>query len=123
MNILKVGKLLTNTYLGNVVEKLRIAEIYAKENSEYESNVNILKEIQPVKIPASDIEVKLGATWIPEEYITQFIKEKFKLEGKDIETTYQRTLGKWLLDSHSYCSNIEVNNIYGTPRINALELT
>lgn len=123
MNILKAGKLLTNTYLGNVVEKLRIAEIYAKENSEYESNVNILKEIQPVKIPASDIEVKLGATWIPEEYITQFIKEKFKLEGKDIETTYQRTLGKWLLDTHSYCSNIEVNNIYGTPRINALELT
>ena len=47
MNILKAGKLLTNTYLGNVVEKLRIAEIYAKENSEYESNVNILKEIQP----------------------------------------------------------------------------
>ena len=123
MNIQKAGKLLTNTYLGNIVEKLRIAEIYAKENNEYESNVSILKEIQPVKIPASDIEVKLGATWIPEEYITQFIKEKFRLEEKDIETTYQRTLGKWLLDVRSYCNNIEVNNIYGTSRVNALELT
>lgn len=122
MNQLKAGKLLTNIYLGNVVEKLRLAELYAKENHEYEENVNILKEIQPVKIPASDIEVKLGATWIPEEYITQFIKEQFKLED-DIEVTYQKTLGTWLLDVRRYYNNIEINNIYGTSRVNALKLT
>ena len=83
----------------------------------------ILKEIQPARIPASDIEVKLGATWIPEEYITQFIKEKFKLEDEDISVFYQKTLGKWVFDVRGYCSNVEVNTIYGTNEVNALDLT
>lgn len=60
MKILQIGKLLTNIYLGNVVEKLQIAERYAKEDSQYEENVQMLKEIQPARIPASDYEVKLG---------------------------------------------------------------
>ena len=123
MKIWQDGKLLTNTYLGNVVEKLRIAERYAQEDNRYEENVSILKEIQPARIPASDIEVKLGATWIPEEYITQFIKEKFKLEDKEISTIYQKNLGKWFLDIRGYCSNVEVNTIYGTNDVNALDLT
>ncbi len=108
---------------GNVVEKLHLAELYAKENSEYEENIFALKEIQPVKIPASDIEVKMGATWIPEEYITQFIKEKFKLEEKEIETVYQKNLGKWILDVRGYCNNVEINEIYGTRSADALQLT
>lgn len=83
----------------------------------------MLKEIQPARIPASDIEVKLGATWIPEEYITQFIQEKFKLEDKDITTIYQKNLSKWFLDIRGYCNNVEVNTIYGTDYINALDLT
>ena len=122
MKILQVGKLLTNIYLGNVVEKLRIAERYAQEDEQYEENVTMLKEIQPARILASDIEVKLGATWIPEEYITQFIQEKFKLEDKDITTIYQRNLSKWFLDVRGYCNNVEINTIYGTDDVNALDL-
>lgn len=83
----------------------------------------MLKEIQPARIPASDIEVKLGATWIPEEYITQFIQEKFKLEDEDITIIYQKNLGKWFLNIRGYCSNVEVNTIYGTDDVNALDLT
>lgn len=83
----------------------------------------MLKEIQPARIPASDIEVKLGATWIPEEYITDFIKEKFKLQDKEISAVYQRTLGKWFFDTRDYCNNVEVNTIYGTDDVNALDLT
>lgn len=122
MKILQVGKLLTNIYLGNVVEKLRIAKRYAQEDEQYEENVTMLKEIQPARILASDIEVKLGATWIPEEYITQFIQEKFKLEDKDITTIYQRNLSKWFLDVRGYCNNVEINTIYGTDDVNALDL-
>lgn len=118
-----VGKLLTNIYLGNVVEKLRIAELYDKEDEQYKENIFSLKEVQPSRISASDIEVKLGTTWIPEEYITQFIKEKFKLEDREISAIYQKNLSKWFLDIRSYCNNVEINTIYGIPRVNALELT
>ena len=118
-----VGKLPINIYHGNVVEKLRIAELHAKQDERYEENVFSLKEVQPARIPASDIEVKLGATWIPEEYITQFIKEKFKLEEKEISAVYQKNLSKWFLDIRSYCNNVEINTIFGTTRVNALDLT
>ena len=123
MQIMMDGKLLTNTYLGNVVEKLHIAERYVTMDSRYEENVEILKEIQPIRVPASDIEVKLGATWIPEEYITQFVKEKFKLENKDITIFYQKNLEKWFLEKNDYCNNVEINDIYGTSDIDALDLT
>ena len=120
---MQAGKLLTNTYLGDVVEKLNIAEKYATEDSRYYENVEILKEIQPVRVPASDIEVKLGATWIPEEYITQFVKEKFRLMNKDITIFYQKNLEKWFLETKDYVDNVEINDIYGTVDANALELT
>lgn len=111
---------------GNVVEKLEQAERYAQEDRKYEENVDILKEVQPVRIPASDIEVKLGATWIPEEYISQFIKEKFNLENEDISVFYQKSLNKWFLqteNSSQYYDSVELNNIFGTPDVNALDLT
>ena len=107
---------------GDVVEKLRIAELYAKENEEYGENVFILKEIQPAKIPASEIEVKLGSTWIPEEYIKQFISEKFKIEKDYIDVIYQKNLCKWILNINRYCNNIEITDIFGTSRVNALTL-
>jgi len=125
MKIILVGKQQTNIYLGNVVEKLEIAERYAQEYPMYNENVEILREVQPVKIPASDIEVKLGATWIPEQYITQFIKEKFNLQNEEIEVFYQKSLSKWFLEAeYNYkYNNVEVDTIYGTERVNALELT
>ncbi len=111
---------------GNVVEKLEQAERYAQEDRKYEENVDILKEVQPARIPASDIEVKLGATWIPEEYISQFIKEKFNLENEDISVFYQKSLNKWFLETENSSKDyntVEINNIYGTEDVNALDLT
>lgn len=83
----------------------------------------MLKEIQPARIPASDIEIKLGATWIPEEYINQFIQEKFKVDENDVSVIYQKNLGKWFFNKRAYCNNVEINTIYGTNDITALELT
>ena len=108
---------------GDVVEKLRVAEKYAEQDSRYEENVIMLKEVQPARISASDIEVKLGTTWIPEEYIKQFMEEKFKLEKDAVTVIYQKTLEKWFIEINSYCNNIEINNIYGTEFANAIRLT
>ncbi|MBQ2917089.1 MAG: hypothetical protein IJE59_02805 [Clostridia bacterium] len=111
---------------GNVVEKLKQAQYYAEEDRRYKENIDMLMEVQPVRIPASDIEVKLGATWIPEEYITQFIKEKFNLENEEISVFYQKSLSKWFLETENGSkdyNNVEVNNIYGTEDVNALDLT
>ncbi len=111
---------------GNVVEKLNQAEFYAKEDRQYEENIDILKEVQPVRIPASDIEVKLGATWIPEEYISQFIKETFNLRNEEISVFYQKSLSKWFLETKyptEYYTTVEINDIYGTHDVNALDLT
>ena len=107
---------------GNVVEKLRIAELYAQNDEKYEENVIMLKEVQPARISASDIEVKLGSTWIPEEYIQQFIEHLFNLEENDISVNYEKVLGQWFVDTNRYCSNVEINNIYGTEDVNALKL-
>ena len=110
---------------GDVVRKLELAEIYAKEDAQYEENVEMLREVQPIRIPASDIEVKLGATWIPKEYIIQFIKEKFNLENEEINLFYNQNLGKWFLEVENsmwYYDNVEVKDIYGTRDVNALDL-
>src|SRR5699024_148964 len=60
---------------GNVREKLKIAEEFAKEDSSFNINVEKLKEVIPKDLRASEIGVKLGSTWIPPEIIRQFIFE------------------------------------------------
>jgi len=113
---------------GFVVDKLAQAEAFAKENNMYLDNVKALKEVQPPKLEASDIEINLGATWIPEEYITQFAKETLKIPEKyyysRFETTikYNKSLSKWLVENKSYNSNIENTQIYGTRRIEGIDL-
>lgn len=112
---------------GYVIDKLNIAENFAKENELYFENVVALKQVQPVKLEAEDIEIRLGATWIPEEYITEFAKEKFKVDEPfysryDMEIKYNSQLSKWLIEHKPYVNNIESNELYGTKRIKALDL-
>ena len=97
---------------GFVVDKLAQAEAFAKENNMYLDNVKALKEVQPPKLEASDIEINLGATWIPEEYITQFAKETLKIKDSyyaryDMEITYNKNLAKWIVENKGWNSNIE----------------
>lgn len=112
---------------GYVVDKLVQAEAFSKENDMYLENVRALKEVQPVKLEASDIEVNLGATWIPAEYITQFAKETLKVPDSyygryDMEISYNKKLSKWFVENKTYNNNIENTQIYGTKRITGIDL-
>ena len=112
---------------GYVVDKLAQAEAFSKENDMYLENVKALKEVQPVKLEASDIEVNLGATWIPAEYITQFAKEILKVPDSyysryDMEISYNKKLSKWFVENKTYNNNIENTQIYGTKRITGIDL-
>lgn len=111
---------------GYVIDKLAVAEAKAKENEIYLDNVIALRKAQPVRLEASDIEVRLGATWIPTHYIEEFAKQKFKIQesyyGRGMSIKYNSYLSKWIIENKPYTSNIEVNEIFGTKRINAIEL-
>lgn len=107
---------------GDVVEKLSIAEAKAEENLMYLDNVMALREVQPVRLEASDIQVKLGTTWIPEYYVEQFAKEKFNLYDDDIVIKYNQYLSKWIIEKKPYYTNIEMNEIFGTKRVNAIDV-
>lgn len=111
---------------GYVIDKLAVAEAKAKDNEMYLDNVIALRKAQPVRLEASDIEVRLGATWIPTHYIEEFAKQKFKIQesyyGRGMSIKYNSYLSKWIIENKPYTSNIEVNEIFGTKRINAIEL-
>ena len=71
-------RLPSDEYLsGNVREKLQIAKQFAGNHPEYMVNVQYLEQVQPKDLDASEIEARLGATWISENYITQFMAETF----------------------------------------------
>lgn len=111
---------------GYVVDKLAQAEALAKENDMYLENVRALKEVQPPKLEAGDIEINLGATWIPEEYITQFAKETLKIKDShyaryNMEIKYNKSLSKWLVENKSWNGNVENTQIYGTKRIDGID--
>lgn len=84
---------------GNVREKLGIAERFAENHPEYEGNVQYLKKVQPKDLDASEIEVRLGATWVDTEYITQFMGETFHTPGyylgSKIDVRYAAVNGQW----------------------------
>ena len=84
---------------GNVREKLRVAREFAQNQPEYQVNVTALERVQPKDLDASEIEVRLGATWVDPEYITQFMGETFKTPwyylGKEIDVRYAEVNGQW----------------------------
>lgn len=112
---------------GDVVEKLAIAEAKENENVMYIENVMALRKVQPARLEASDIEVRLGATWIPTYYIEEFARQKFKIDEleyrrNDMTIKYNAYLSKWIIENKPYMTNIEMNEIFGTKRINAIDL-
>ena len=113
---------------GNVREKLRVAKRYAENNPEYAPNVTGLEEVQPKDLDASEIEVRLGAAWVEDTYVTQFMGELFQTPenylGKSINVKYSKETGRWhisgkKLDSHG---NSLATSTYGTDRANAYRL-
>ena len=60
---------------GNVRQKLLIAKMFAEDNPEYQENVEALEAAQPEQLKATEIDVRLGSTWVPPQYIEQFTHE------------------------------------------------
>ena len=111
---------------GNVREKLKIAESQLAEHPEYKINVDKLKEVVPQDLNASEIGVKLGATWIPPEVIRQFIFELLdtpRYNQWDIKVKYSNITAEWYIENKSSDrDNVKAYSVYGTPRINAYKI-
>lgn len=112
---------------GNVREKLETARTFVKNHPEYAINVQALEQVQPKDLDASEIEVRLGATWIEPAYITQFMGELFGtpdyLLGRQIEVKYAPVNGQWNVSGkNADYRNPRVTAAYGTQRANAYRL-
>lgn len=111
---------------GNVREKLKIAEEFAKEDPRFNINVEKLKEVIPEDLTASEIGVKLGSTWIPPEIVRQFIFELLetpRYNQWDIKVKYSNITAEWYIDGKSVDrDNVKAYSTYGTPRINAYKI-
>ena len=112
---------------GNVREKLREAEAAAESDAAFNINVEALRAAQPHELTASEIDVRLGATWIEPQYIRQFIDETFKPSfwaSQNIKVHYSPVTGEWRIDGKSAAGVSDVNayNTYGTQRMNAYKI-
>ena len=112
---------------GNVRQKLREAEIAAEADQSYSVNVDALRAAQPQELTASEIDVRLGATWIEPQYIKQFIDETFKpafWASQNIKVHYLSITGEWRVEGKSAVGANDVNayNTYGTQRMNAYKI-
>ena len=111
---------------GNVRRKL--AEVRGKAESEpqYLPNVEALEKVQPVDLTASEISVRLGATWLNPEYIRQFIFETLDTPRRarwDIKVHYSRITGEWRIEGKSKDSyNVKAYSTYGTSRASAYDI-
>lgn len=80
-------------------EKLQIAKQFAEDHPEYQVNVQYLEQVQPKDLDASEIEARLGATWISEDYITRFMAETFHTPryyvGSKVKVQYAEVTGQW----------------------------
>ena len=113
---------------GNVREKLQIAKQFAEDHLEYQVNVQYLEQVQPKDLDASEIEARLGATWISEDYITRFMAETFHTPryyvGSKVKVQYAEVTGQWNVMGKNVDSygNALVTSTYGTQRANAYRL-
>lgn len=111
---------------GNIREKLKIAKEFAQNNQEYETNVKALENVKIKDLSASEISVRLGATWIPTKYIEQFIYELLETpvyNRSEIRVNYSNYTSDWSISGKSIdWRNTRANTTYGTKRINAYHI-
>ena len=112
---------------GNVREKLKIAREHARKSpEEYSVNVAALEKVQPVDLTASEISLRLGSTWIPPEYIRNFMFDLLDTPTymkPNIKVHYSAYTGAWNVEGKSYDrTSIKAYTTYGTSRINAYKI-
>lgn len=109
---------------GNVRKKLRQAQKAAEQDSAYQINVKALEAAQPKDLDASEIEVRIGATWIDKSYVQQFMYELLKTPvnfQSKITVNYSKATAQWFISNkNSIPSNdVAAYTTYGTDRANA----
>ncbi len=110
---------------GNVREKLNIARRIAEHNPEFEINVRELEKVIPEDIKASEIVAKLGATWIPEKYIEQFIYELLDTEDykkREIKVHYSEYTSQWNVTGKSVDKGVKATKTYGVKKASAYKI-
>lgn len=118
-----VPYIMADEYLsGNVREKLRAVRAKAEIDSSFAVNVEALEKVQPEDINASEIGVRLGSTWIPEEDVQDFMYEllgtPFHMR-RIIEVKFIPQIAQWVITGKSRDSgNVKATSVFGTPRIN-----
>ena len=123
------GFVTSEEYLsGQVANKLDLARAFAEEHPEYKKNVEALEGVQPEKLTASDISVRLGATWVDSKYYKQFYLELlgiYRYLYDDVELTYNPHDSSWRLDQTQnvrYITQMKQKAVYGTNRAPAYRL-
>ena len=113
---------------GNVREKLSVARTFAENHPEYAINVASLEGVQPKELDASEIEVRIGATWISTKYIEDFMRETFEtpeylFDRNTMGVQYSNVTGQWnVKGKNADRGNALVNMTFGTGRANAYKI-
>lgn len=111
---------------GNVRQKLAVAQGKAEQNPQYQINADALAQVQPVDLTASEISVRLGATWLDTDYVRRFIFETLGTPRSaqwSIKVHYSGITGEWRIEGKSKDrGNVKAISTYGTQRINAYEI-
>ena len=124
----ETGWVTADEYLsGNVREKLRVAELAAASDPAFAVNAEYLKKAQPKDLDASEIDVRLGATWVNRDYIQQFMEETFEPPfylRRNIEVKFSPMTAEWQITGKSTPSRNDVHAYmtYGTSRANAYRI-
>ena len=119
--------LMADEYLsGNVRAKLRFAKAIAKTQPEYQINVESLEKVQPKDLTASEIDVRLGATWLPVDVVENFMYELLEIPyycKLNIKVNFSPFSSEWNITNKSGDrGNVKANSTYGTSRINAYQI-
>ena len=111
---------------GNVREKLAFAKVKAQENESLQTNVSALEQVQPKDLTASEISVRLGATWLKPDYVKQFVFETLstpRWAQYNIKVHFSEITGEWRIEGKNQDrGNIKATNTFGTKRINAYSI-
>ena len=124
----EIGWQTADEYLsGNVRDKLRVARLAAQSDPRYTVNVEALEKSQPKDLEASEIEVRLGATWIDPKYIQQFMQETFETPfylRRAIEVKFSAVTAEWQVSGKNSTGRHDVAAYmtYGTDRANAYKI-
>ena len=107
---------------GNVREKLAVADAAAVSDPRFHENVEALKSIQPDDLPATEIDVRLGASWLPPDDVKQFIHKLLNVSS-GVEVGHVHALGSWHMNADWNARGATSNTTdWGTDRYTGLEL-